>query len=290
MKNKKPYEQLAKQLLESIEAGNLPPWNKPWKASAQGLPHNFKTGKAYRGYNLISLMLHQAFTGAYDSRYLTFLQAKELGFKVKKGSMGNPILFYTPVDLVKEIKDEEGKTETVKDIMHCLRGYVVFNACYIEGIPALETYPPKEWEDDAFIENLAHRIGVKIEHKNPLRAFYSLDRDIINMPPKEAFKGKNQYYLALIHELAHATGAPRRLNRSTEDEFGNSGGEYAREELRAEITTYMIALELGISNDETNTNALSYLKGWAAHLQEKPKELYDACQCAQKIKDYLLSA
>ena len=48
----------------------------------------------YRGINRWITMTSQMLGGYDDHRYLTFLQAKELGGSVRKGEKGTPIVFY----------------------------------------------------------------------------------------------------------------------------------------------------------------------------------------------------
>lgn len=93
------------------------------------VPYNASTGKAYQEGNVLILTLRATeLNGLNDPRWLTFLQAKELGFHVKKGAKSAKIAFCT----VKIVKDEEtGKDKEHKVIKH----YNVFHASQIEGIP-----------------------------------------------------------------------------------------------------------------------------------------------------------
>jgi len=50
-----------------------------------------------------------------------------------------------------------------------------------------------------------------------------------------------------VHELGHWTGHETRLNRDLRNTFGS--GEYAREELRAELASYFTYSQLGLAHD-----------------------------------------
>ena len=65
-------------------------------------------------------------------------------------------------------------------------------------------------------------------------AFYSVTDDKICMPPRESFKSANSYYATMLHEIAHSTGHPSRLNRPLNNKFGTK--DYAYEELIAEFS------------------------------------------------------
>ncbi len=71
-------------------------------------------------------------------------------------------------------------------------------------------------------------------------------------------------------------------------EFGPKGSElYAREELRAEIASWMISAELGLPHDPSQH--LSYVDSWVKVLKEDPFEIVRACKDADQIKEFTLS-
>ena len=68
--------------------------------------YNKKTGKVYEGRNQVELLNAKASNNYKSDEWLTFLQARELGLKIKKGSKGVGIFKgYTTI----ETKDKEGK-------------------------------------------------------------------------------------------------------------------------------------------------------------------------------------
>ena len=113
-----------------------------------------------------------------------------------------------------------------------LRTFSVFHASQIDGVPALEpptatkTVPERIKDVELIIE--ASGVPVRIGGE---RAFYSPALDVIQMPPDEAFLGPEQRAVVVLHELAHASGHPTRLNRDLSGRFGSV--LYAKEELRA---------------------------------------------------------
>ena len=74
--------------------------------------------------------------------------------------------------------------------------------------------------------------GPRIRH-GMARACYVVSEDEILMPSRTSFNSPAEYYGTLFHEMAHATGAAKRLNRV----FGKRHGDdlYSREEMVAEI-------------------------------------------------------
>ncbi|HLT34398.1 MAG TPA: zincin-like metallopeptidase domain-containing protein, partial [Aquaticitalea sp.] len=62
--------------------------------------------------------------------------------------------------------------------------------------------------------------------------------------------------------------------------------EYAKEELRAEISSLMIGGELNVGRDFGQHAA--YVQSWVSILKDEPFELFRASSDAQKITDYIL--
>lgn len=85
---------------------------------------NFKTKKIYSGVNQDHLAHVRGSKGYQSNQWLTFLQAKELGYKVKKGEQGVKIL-----KLVEDERVKNGAIEKVKSV----RTYVVFNIEQLES-------------------------------------------------------------------------------------------------------------------------------------------------------------
>ena len=97
-------------------------------------PYNVVTGKPYQGKNIAILEVAAIkINGTNDPRWMTFLQAKELGYKVKKGEHGTQIEKWKFDSEVIENTDGEKKTKT----RALRRVYTLFHASQVEGIPAL---------------------------------------------------------------------------------------------------------------------------------------------------------
>ena len=116
------------------------------------------------------------------------------------------------------------------------------------------------------------------------RAFYSPGLDFIQMPPDHAFHSPKQRAVVVLHELAHASGHPTRLNRDLSGGFGSAA--YAKEELRAELTSVAVGSMIGLPCDIPNH--ASYLQSWITLLNQDRRELFHAAAEAQRMADYIL--
>ena len=72
-------EAVADRIIELLDQGKLPPWEKDWQDSPYGFPVNTVSMKAYRGVNRWMTLLTQNIMGYTDPRWLTYRQAEALG-------------------------------------------------------------------------------------------------------------------------------------------------------------------------------------------------------------------
>jgi antirestriction protein ArdC len=82
-----------------------------------------------------------------------------------------------------------------------------------------------------------------------------------------------------LHELAHWTGHPSRLDRHLQNRYGSAG--YAMEELRAELASAFVANEIGIPTDIPHH--ASYIASWIKALKDDKREIFRAATDAQRI-------
>ncbi|CCO24042.1 zincin-like metallopeptidase domain-containing protein [Maridesulfovibrio hydrothermalis] len=287
-KSKTPfYESFAEKIIKKLEEGTAP-WQRPWKAGEYQPPFNPVSGVVYSGVNQVMLSAD----GLNDPRYMTYKQAASKGWQVKKGARSEKIVFWSSgrPELIKDkegkpVLDEEGKLqfENVPFPKPVLRYASVFHASQIDGIPEWDGREIS-WNPDDRAEAILENSGANITHDQRDRAFYSSSSDDIYLPPHAAFDSSDKYYSTALHELGHWTGHESRLDR----EFGPRGSElYAREELRAEIASWMVSSEIGLSHNPEQH--LSYVKSWIKALKEEPYEIVRACRDADKIKKYTLA-
>ena len=84
-------DQVTNEVIAQLEQGQVF-WQKPW--SSYGLPKNYKSNRAYEGFNAFYLNYITAKKNYPTPYFITFNQAKELGGNVKKGEKGTQIIFW----------------------------------------------------------------------------------------------------------------------------------------------------------------------------------------------------
>jgi antirestriction protein ArdC/phage/plasmid primase-like uncharacterized protein len=288
--NKDYIDKVANSIIEQLEQGTAP-WLKPWEPGQLRLPFNPTTGKEYRGMN--SLWLHMQ--GKDDPRWLTFNQGKAEGASVRKGEKGTHIVYWKFTE-ERTLKGEDGRPvideATGKDKKITVKldrprsfTAVVFNGSQFDGLPPLEARPQRdEPERHALAEKILENSGAKITHVDGDRAFYSPARDSITLPARNQFPTADNYYATALHELGHWTGHPSRLDRDLSHPFGSEG--YAREELRAEISSLMLGERMDIGHDPGQHAA--YVGSWIKALKEDPREIFRAAADAERIAGFVM--
>ena len=216
--------------------------------------------------------------------WLTFKQAQDLGGHVRKGERGSLVVYASTFS--KTETDEASGEETERDIPF-LKGYTVFNAEQVEGLP--EHYsshapaPLDPLERIARADEFFAATGAAISHGGN-RAFYSHGEDRIQLPPFETFRDAESYYATLAHESIHWTKHESRLGRDLgRKRWGDAG--YAAEELVAELGAAFLCADLDLAPDMRDNAA--YIASWLKVLKDDKRAIFTAASHAQRAVDFL---
>lgn len=289
-------QKISDRLVEQIK-NNEAPWQKPWKAGdiSDFVPVNSE-GKPYRGANMLNLSSVAIAKGYNDNRWYTFYGAKQENARVKKGEKATDIHYWKfheernkRDENGNNVLDKDGKPVKVRVELEQPRVFYakVFNAEQIDGLPEKKINIPimEEWERHARCEDIIKSSGVEVINRPSDTAYYHPSHDHIVMPERSQFESPDLYYATLLHELGHSTGHPSRLNRDLTGGFGSQ--KYAKEELRAEISSMMMGQELQIGHNPERH--VAYLASWAKAVKEDPKEIFKAVKDADAITKYVMA-
>ena len=287
-------QEVTDNIVRMLENG-VAPWQKPWDDAAS-MPMNPTSGRAYRGGNALHLMATGLQKGYQDPRWMTYKQADNAGWQVRRGEKGTQIEFWD----VREGKERgagdmggaegsrAGREPNAERTRLIHRVYTVFNAAQIDGLPVHAIRQHSAFEVVQAGERILTASGAKIAHDQANSAFYNRAEDAIHLPQKAAFKDAAGYFGTALHELAHWSGHPSRLNRQTLNESYRFGDvNYAKEELRAELASVFLAAERGIPHDPQQHAA--YVGSWIKSLKDDKNEIFRAAHDASLATDFLLS-
>src|SRR2546425_832757 len=228
-------------------------------------------------------------SGFEDPRWLTYRQAQENEWQVRRGEKGTQIEFWQfPEARPTEHEESSNDAHDSRHDRFLYRVYTVFNACQIDGIPAHAPRVRQEWETLRVGEAILRNSGARISHDQADRAFYDRLSDTIHLPPRAAFKTPGDFYGTALHELCHWSGHEKRLNRETLNESYRFGDlNYAKEELRAELASVFLMAERGIPHNPDSHAA--YLGSWLQVLRDDKHEIFRAARDAHRAADLLLA-
>lgn len=281
-------------------------WHKGWigGGSMFGLPQNI-SGRTYEGSNAFLLFLHTAGNGYKAPVYMTYGQLYKEGAHVLKGEKAVPVFkwgFSIKDKDGKKVTEEEFHNMTDDEKKECkrrpfLKIYPEFNIDqtnmsevnkekYDAVVSQFRKTDAPTITDGMYVNKAIDRMMEKQEwvckiqyDKEEKGAYYSPAKDIVVLPtkaqfrihpddPEECFKDGQEYYGTALHEMAHSTGHPSRLDRLKPAAFGSP--EYAKEELVAELTSAMVGNTLGFDRRISDNN-VAYLQNWTSALRKEPK-------------------
>lgn len=282
------YARVTAKIITDLENGNLT-WRKPWHSdhlAGQVMRPLRWNNTPYSGVNTLMLWGTAAEKGFISPYWMTFKQAIELKANICKGEKGTQIVYADK--FVKEEQNEQG--ETVASQIPFLKGYTVFNAAQIEGLP--DTFykqpdmptGPVQSRDETLELFFAQ---TKADIYTGREACYSITTDRIQMPPFESFESPEQYYAVLAHEITHWSRHPKRLDRDLgRKHYGDEG--YAKEELVAELGACFLAADLGFEPMPEAYHA-AYIQSWLKALNDDKRLIFSAASHAQKAVEYIHS-
>lgn len=290
-------QEVTNNIVQLLERGAAP-WQKPWEpgASSLGMPFNPTSDRAYRGGNAILLMATGLQRGYQDPRWMTYKQAADNGWQVRRGEKGTQIEFWEAKEASGQSRpsapegegDSNSQNSRAEKSRFIHRVYTVFNAQQIDGVLPYNPKHHTRFEAVHAGEQILNNSDARIAHDQADRAFYSRSEDSIHLPPKDAFRDAAGYYGTALHELAHWTGHPSRLNRTTlTDSYRFGDANYAKEELRAELASVFLAAQRGIPHNPEHHAA--YVNSWIGALKRDKNEIFRAAHDASKAADFILA-
>ena len=304
-------EEIADRIIELLDQGELPPWEKGWSDSQSGVPVNAISTKPYRGINRWMTLITQKAMGYDEPRWLTYRQAEALGGHVRKDEKSTIIIFWKRVAFREREEGEGAENEDHSnngngngndgaslDVSRMrtypiLRSYRVFNLeqtqdCQIKPLPTPEVTDHDPVQDaEAIIAGMPNPPKIEFYENANYVPHYQPANDLIRVPKMSRYPNLEDYYNTVFHELTHATGHPKRLERFSLDANANDLHAYGREELTAAMGSAMLAAHAGISAELVERDA-SYIRHWRDTICADKPMIIRSATLAQKAVDLIL--
>ena len=300
-------EEIADRIIALLDEGKLPPWEKGWSDSPNGIPINAVSMKPYRGINRWLTTLTQMLKGYQDPRWLTLKQANALGGKIRTGETSTRIVFWKRVTRRSEQESQDSQQPLdPRDIGHTqerrekqdtyglLRAYNVFNVeqtqdCTLKPLPEPpdpHLHDPLE-AADLIIASMPSPPDIQSYQNANHPPHYQPSADIVRVPDQTRYQRVEDYYNTVFHELTHSTGHPRRLHRFELDANAGDLHAYGREELVAGMGSAMLAQRAGIGPQMIERDA-AYIQHWRDAIRGDKPMVLRAATLAQKAVDHIL--
>jgi len=278
------YRTITQTVIAQIEAG-AGAYRMPWHydGSPMSRPRNAVVCNLYRGINVLALWIAARVAGYPTGLWATYRQWQLKGAQVRKGEQGTLIVFWKKLDQAGQpfVEDDDDRTEAPRRFV--ARGFWVFNAAQVDGFSPIIL--PELPESDRIVraEEFWQRLGITTRYGGD-EAYYAPTEDRIQMPPFERFRDAGSFYATLLHEGAHATGAPHRLDRDLSGRFGSEA--YAMEEMIADWASCMGCMTLDLTPEPRRDHA-QYIASWLKALRGDPRAVFTAASKAQQIVDWM---
>lgn len=302
------YDMITTRMIQLVKEANAKDYVQKWSAKARQygtgylIPYNFVSKKPYRGINRFLLA---GFKPMANPFYMTFKQVEELGGKVKQGSHGHEVIYFT---LLYRYEQAEPKLEystydrqkfigwlnanrdkigalqaglspemlASQSYLPILKYYNVFNGADIEGI---------DFKLDSFKAGYIEKEAPAVED-NRMPVAEAIAKYYPQKQPSIAHGGQRAYYTPATDHVQMPKftdfDTAQDYYRTFFHELAHSTGHgsrlgrtlkghsqdrkaYAFEELIAEFAATFLSAEAGILW-HTNKNHAAYLKSWNSAL------------------------
>ncbi len=314
-------DRFAQMMIERMEKMKKSDWQQGWigGAASVGLPQNVM-GRNYSGSNSFFLQLYSASQGYKLPVFMTFRQAHNFKAHVLKGEKAFPVIYW---DML--VRDKDGKKISSDeyramsrderknlDVIPFVKAFPVYNldqTNFREVQPErmqklLDRFKVPELRDtqgmyahsalDSMVAQQSWLCHIQADREE-IEAYYSPSRDIVVLPmkaqfnrgmtPEDVYRDGMEFYSTMLHEMAHSTMTPERLNRDGGARFGDP--KYAKEELVAELTAAMISHSMGFDSKVTD-NSAAYLDSWITKLKQEPKFIVSVMADVNKASEMIL--
>lgn len=310
-KEEKIHDLINSYLDNSIETGNFA--NEKWTISNLD-PTSIATGKCYEGHNMLILTQRIIRENWEDNRFITSQKLSYINYERKKenkekllpqkNDYATPIKFVSFSDKInyyeEELKNEknEEKKEILEKKINALKEYeeqtgkrqqfvnIGYRSMFnLSQLPEeiFELYPKEKAETNKELgseQHLNYLIdAIKKTSEVPIVELKLADEtafrgDKITMPPRENFINDKNYLAVLVHEVGHSLKEKDEKVNAKQKYKLNETQNYAVEELKAEMTSGITLVKLGIDikSDDPEKNIFGANKNYIKHYAESLKK------------------
>lgn len=282
----KVLDLVKEKIAYQLKNGKIP-WRKVYNSNGitefTNLAYSHASGEPYCFMNQLFLPM--------PGYYWTFVQIKQEGLKLRKGSKANQVFGLAAIEKKDNKCDEDTvmEEEEGKKFFFRWQYFNVFHESCIEGLEPKEVIEEIPLEDkylkaQKIVDDYLKRPGAPILSADERRIpCYIPSTHTVYIPKKERFENIDEYYCALFHEFVHST--KKALKRDSGHRKGDD--RYSKEELVAEMGSSILCEKSRISPDIDNI--ASYCSGWLSVLNDNPDWVLWAATRAEAAAHYIIT-
>ena len=309
-KNMNEYnEYIVNMFLEQL---NQPPekWIQGWVYACNS-PKNGITGRKYTGVNNFILSMYMAAEKTTDPRFYTAGQVfgSNRQITVNKGEkvaltistylfkykdLSDGLVHLQGLEKLEEYLNKPDLYEVFPENNRIAIKYInLYHAKQLSGIEPYKEVQREERQLDNFVKEALNAMDIPLfENIQAICPYYTESGgEKICIPPMKNFISQEELDSSVLHELIHATGSEKRLNRETLRRYHESKEIRAKEELVAEIGSVFALQKTNVKATCVNDikNHVNYVQGWRQAITSKDGAEYlrEAITKAQEASTYL---
>lgn len=258
---KQVTQEVTDQLMKLVKEGTLP-WKKGWVSIIAGyisLAINPTTKEHYSLGGVYNSLIYRIAEMQYGSRVFCNEDMRKRHGLIPKNGM-KPFEVYHPIFRDEERIDDDGKKTIVKVMigfstkpMWCCGQFSNWNEKR-KTILKPELVKRFMWKPnasaEAFGEAVKTALGFSLQHGEENNPCFVVGEEEVKLPNRDQFISDGEYYVALFHEIGHAS---RKV-------MGGKGS-YDFEEIVVESSAAILCSLFGIDFDVPN--AAAYVAHWS---------------------------
>lgn len=266
-------------LIRDIEAGRCG-WQQPSPRMLEA-PFNIATQRPYRGYNMVRL----ANRGYDDPRWMTFKQARQQGWHVRKGEKGTHVLAWDRREQETGRLNEDDTPEV--RVYPVLVSHVVFNASQVEGPQPHQKRSMTVEHVRGFVEPLVEAMGMRVVEAGAGDApGYDRDNDLIRVRPLSINVSEQDRVADLVGGMLTVAAGEATLKLDFPPAGERSEAQQAQCDLRMEMARSMMGMWLGLPLPAPNPLKDAPI---VALLEGNKREAVQAAADADRMLRFILS-
>jgi antirestriction protein ArdC len=294
---------IVQPIIDALLNNESVPWVNPVASFSGVWPTNGITKHEFSGGNIFMCLMHMFAHNLRCPFFATYKQLKQEEIWIESEHISKQIILTVPIYRKKEVVDKETGEKKEVSYLAFFKPVPYYNLQHTRAdweamLPERDLSQPKGDASSLINDLLSMRDGPKVTFDSNLSYWrmsmaagaYAKDHDAIMMRDRADYVSDPECANTLAHEMIHATGHTKRLDRPTlyRNDFDTWKHDQCIEEVVAEAGAAIISVEYGLPPTTVN-NSVAYMQHWGNTIKDDPDILWQAMSDAWAARTYILS-